>query len=358
MGEYPQFKGFLAFVILVYMTTKRFSRIVPALFVILILGLSTKETEARYSAYEGYSSAIQKKINALDDDKVEGFYIPVLFGVSLKNVTPNFGDPRDGGARTHEGLDIVGKKGTPIVSPTEAVVISTGSGESSGKYVRTANPGGELFVYMHLDELADLDAGDVLQIGDFIGTVGDTGNAQGGGPHLHFEVRTSKAYDPFPRIQKEFSFKEKINATIEIFKNVSGKKEQKIAAFLAKEYKAEMTQALNGGYALPRALVDALKKEGVVSTASLQDTLNAVIDSIPKAIDKELSLGAQGSEVSLLQFFLIHKNSGPQALALKNAKATGYFGEVTKAAFVEYQQKAHIAETGAYDFKTREMMMR
>lgn len=340
------------------MTLQHHPRIVTVLLIVFLLLNGAKDTEARHTSYQGYGSAIQKKINALDDDKVEEFYIPVLFGVSLKNITPNFGDPRDGGARTHEGLDIMAKKGTPIVSPTDAVVVRIGDGESSGNYMRTANPGGESFVYMHLDEIADLDEGDVLKTGDFIGTVGDTGNAQGGPAHLHFEIRTSKPHDPFLRIKKEFPFKEKIEATINLFTNVSGKKEKKIATFLAKEYKTEMTQALNGNYKLPRALVEALKEEGVVSTASLSDTLNTVIDSIPKAINKELALGSEGSEVSLLQLFLIHKNSGPKALALKQAKATGYFGEVTKAAFIEYQQKTNIPETGAYDFKTREVMAR
>ena len=56
--------------------------------------------------------------------------MPILFGVSVKNISPNFGDPRDGGARTHEGEDIMAVKGTPIISPTNAVVIRAGTGGS------------------------------------------------------------------------------------------------------------------------------------------------------------------------------------------------------------------------------------
>ncbi|MEZ4200795.1 MAG: M23 family metallopeptidase [Candidatus Paceibacterota bacterium] len=77
--------------------------------------------------------------------------------------------------------------GTPIVSPTEAIVVRTGTGPSAGRYVYTANPGGET-CYMHLDSIADIDRGDVLKPGDLVGTV-DTGNAPDGVYHLHFEIR-------------------------------------------------------------------------------------------------------------------------------------------------------------------------
>ena len=93
-------------------------------------------------------------------------------------------------------------QGTPVVSPTEAVVTGVGVGASSGKYVYTANPGGESFRYMHLDTMADIERGDKLSVGDFIGTVGDTGNAPDGVYHLHFEVKNLKneAIDPNERL--------------------------------------------------------------------------------------------------------------------------------------------------------------
>ena len=127
----------------------------------------------------------------LGDDMVEEFSIPVLFGVEFDDLVPDFGDSRGGGTRTHEGQDMRALKGAPIVSPTEAVVIKTGTGSSAGKYVYTANPGGETFRYMHLDYIADLYPGDRLDVGDFIGTVGDTGLVRKSGrdaSHLHFEI--------------------------------------------------------------------------------------------------------------------------------------------------------------------------
>lgn len=152
---------------------------------------------------ERYSSDIQKKMRALDSDKVEEMAIPVA-GVTLKSISPNFGDPRDGGARTHEGEDIIAARGSLVISPTDAVVTSTGKSDSPGIYVYTANPGGERFAYFHLDSIAErVKPGTVLKPGDIIGFVGNTGNASGGVTHLHFEIRDGRTpTDPFPRLTR------------------------------------------------------------------------------------------------------------------------------------------------------------
>jgi len=65
----------------------------------------------------GRSSETQQKISALPTTADPNVTMPVLFGVSVNDISPNFGDPRSGG-RTHEGEDIMATKGTPIVSPT------------------------------------------------------------------------------------------------------------------------------------------------------------------------------------------------------------------------------------------------
>jgi len=298
---------------------------------------------------------MQRKIRALDDDIVKGFAIPVLFGVDLSDLYPNFGDPRGGGTREHEGQDIMAKKGTPIVSPTEAVVVRTGEGESAGLYVYTANPGGETFRYMHLDEIADIRAGDALKVGDFIGTVGDTGNAQGGASHLHLEVREGDAKDPFERITKTFTLKEKMESVENVFENLDSDKGD-MAEFLVGEYTNEFKQALNAGYDLPKEITDALKKRGIVSTADLVKKLDAIIKTIPTVVTEDLFLGKQGAGVSLVQMYLIYEKTGPAALALQSAGATGYYGEATKAAVMEYQQKQGIPATGIYNAETRKEM--
>lgn len=158
-----------------------------------------------------YSGSLQRKIRALEDDIVEDLPVPVLF-VEHTDLWPDFGDPRGGGTRKHQGQDILAPRRTPIVSPTDAVVTRIGNGESAGIYVYTANPGGEVFAYMHLDEVApDLSRGDVLEAGDLIGFVGNTGNAKETPPHLHFEIRDGrKALDPYPRLTGAFTGEEQL----------------------------------------------------------------------------------------------------------------------------------------------------
>jgi murein DD-endopeptidase MepM/ murein hydrolase activator NlpD len=165
------------------------------------------DDDDNYRSYRsGYSSTVRRAIDKLDDDPVEDLPIPV-FGVKLASISPDFGDPRDGGSRTHQGQDILALEGSFVVSPTEAVVTRTGKGATEGNYVYTAGPGGETFAYMHLHHVASgVKAGTVLDAGDLIGFVGDTGNAKGGPPHLHFEVREGrKATDPYPRLTGAFT---------------------------------------------------------------------------------------------------------------------------------------------------------
>lgn len=284
-------------------------------------------------AQRSRGSSYRSKINKLDDDKVEKLPIPVLFGVTLGMVWSNFGDPRDGGDREHEGLDIMAPEGAPIVSPTEAVVIRTGDGSGSGKYVTTANPGGESFVYMHLSEIS-VRAGDELDEGDLIGLVGDTGNARGGAPHLHWEIRDGRrATDPFPRITHAFSLEDKIEFLDGVLDDVDD--EDELVEFIVDNYQGELWQARAAGMELPRDVEEALGSiERIVPAEAVR-----VID---------LTLDSQGPLVATLQGFLILKATGSAASLLADVGATGYFGSLTQRALAEYQAAHGIAPASGY----------
>lgn len=310
-----------------------------------------------FASHDGdRQSSYSSQINDLDDDEVEEFGIPVLFGVELKNIVSDFGDSRGGGTRSHEGQDIIARLGTPIVSPTEAVVTSTGYGDSAGNFVYTANPGGERFRYMHLDEIANIKAGDVLKVGDFIGTVGDTGNAMGVTAHLHFEVRKSEAIDPHPRIATEYTLKEKMAYVTRMFRDLDD--EEEMAEFLVATYPTDFSNALNAGLTLPAEIKTALKQEGIVDVSSLLRQLEEIIASIPKFVTSSLAVGDTGTEVGLLQFYLGHQKTGEAAAKLTLSGSTGYFGPVTEAALIEYQAEADVPETGVYDAATRAAMLK
>lgn len=291
----------------------------------------------------------------LDEDVVETFAIPVLF--ERIELSENFGDPRDGGTRLHEGLDIFARKGTPIVSPTEAIVISTGKGDSAGNYVYTANPGGETFRYMHLDSIADIDPGDELDIGDLIGTVGDTGNAPDGVYHLHLEVRDedNEATDPFPRLTKVFTNQERMSFVDNILDTVDEDKDD-YAAFLVTTFTDDFKAGLRAGYRLPEEIVEALEDIGIVSTVRAEEQLAETLAQIPQALVIELSPGDNSLLVSLLQVYLIYTTEGPAREALKSAGPTGYYGTITANAVSAYQTTHGLTATGMYDADTRSNM--
>jgi murein DD-endopeptidase MepM/ murein hydrolase activator NlpD len=124
--------------------------------------------------------------------------VPVQ-GVRARQIADTFGAPR-GRDRTHQGVDIFAKRGTPITSATRGVVVSVRDGGLGGKQVWVLGPGRERHYYAHLDDwAADLSTGQVVHAGDVLGFVGTTGNAQGTPPHLHYGISgMDGAYDPLP----------------------------------------------------------------------------------------------------------------------------------------------------------------
>jgi len=288
---------------------------------------------------------------SLGKNTVEEIPVPVLFGVELSKLVPDFGDPRGGGTRLHEGQDMRAPKGTPIVSPTKAIVISLGTGNSAGKFVHTANPGGEEFRYLHLDSI-DVKVGDELEVGDLIGTVGDTGNAPDGIYHLHFEIKNdSTPTDPYKRLVDGFTLKDKISFLDGILKDVDDAEEY--AETLVDNFPNEFSAALNEDYDLPRKIENALEDTGVVSQKELLETLNDLLQKIPVLLKNELSIGDQTKEVALMQLYFIYSSKGDARDQLAKAGATGYYGPITRATISEYQFKEKITVTGIYDSQTR-----
>ncbi len=269
------------------------------------------------------SSSVRKKISNLDEDRVADLPLPILFGLTPENLTKNFGDLR-GDGRTHEGLDIMAPKRAPVVSPTEAVVLRTGTGASAGKYVYTANPGGETFAYMHLDEIADINEGDALSTGDLIGYVGNTGNASGGATHLHFEIHyKGEATDPYPRLTRIFPLRDKIEYLEKILENSDD--EEVLAESISAMYRKELLLAGTLGIALPPSIAEIMKSKIAVESSLIVRTLK---------------LGSVGSDVKALQTIL-------------GLTADGSFGPKTKAAVVAFQTSKGLTADGVVGPMTR-----
>lgn len=127
--------------------------------------------------------------------------VPVA-GVPRRSIADTWGAPRAGGRR-HEGTDIFAARGTPVRSATRGIVLRIGETGIGGRQAWVLGPGNERHYYAHLDEWVDgLHVGQVLQPGEPLGSVGDSGNARGTPPHLHYGIYgRSGALNPHPRLR-------------------------------------------------------------------------------------------------------------------------------------------------------------
>ena len=98
-----------------------------------------------------------------------------------------------GSSVVHKGVDIFAKKGASINSSTVGIVLTTGEGGKSGKFVLVLGPKWRLHYYAHLDEIKTKRFAFVTQNTE-IGTVGNTGNAINTQAHLHYSIVTLIPY--------------------------------------------------------------------------------------------------------------------------------------------------------------------
>lgn len=124
-------------------------------------------------------------------------------GATMSDIGSVWGDPRDGGRRKHEGNDIFAARGTPLLAVTDGAVVSIRESERGGKTVWLRDREGRSFTYYyaHLDSQL-VRVGQLVERGDTVGTVGNTGNAKYTPPHLHFGIYRRGAIDPFSFIRK------------------------------------------------------------------------------------------------------------------------------------------------------------
>ncbi len=126
-----------------------------------------------------------------------------------------WGVDRDGGRRSHEGIDIFADRGTPVIAPVSGVVGSVKETGIGGKQVwlRDTERGWNLY-FAHLDSqsVSNLQR---VNAGDTLGFVGNTGNAITTAPHLHFGIYSRGAFDPFPVVKDNHTKAVAGNLTLE-----------------------------------------------------------------------------------------------------------------------------------------------
>jgi murein DD-endopeptidase MepM/ murein hydrolase activator NlpD len=123
-------------------------------------------------------------------------------GAAASAVQSEFGSARDSGRRRHEGIDIFAPRGTPVIAATDGWITRQTTNRLGGNVVWLWVPSQRMSLYYaHLDRHA-VTPGERVMAGDTIGYVGNTGNARGTSPHLHFGVYASlsRAVDPLPYV--------------------------------------------------------------------------------------------------------------------------------------------------------------
>ena len=135
---------------------------------------------------------------------IHGFVFPVgdphTFGDS-------FGAPRmmgTGFEHAHQGTDIMAPAGTPLLACERGLITRMGADVLGGTKLWLKGESGTYYYYAHLSAFAEgMTEGKVVEAGDIVGYVGDTGNAKGGAPHLHFEIHPDggMAVNPYPLLK-------------------------------------------------------------------------------------------------------------------------------------------------------------
>ena len=137
-------------------------------------------------------------------------------------LSSGWGDERDGGKRTHKGVDFHSTQGEPVRAVADGTVTFSGFGwrgggasnvapaklaerieggglGKAGVYIKIEHAGDLMSVYMHLNDTA-VALGETVRAGQLIGHVGRTG-VKASPAHLHFELREAGEHtDPLPHL--------------------------------------------------------------------------------------------------------------------------------------------------------------
>jgi Peptidase family M23 len=146
---------------------------------------------------------------------------PLLFPVvGPVEYTNDFGAPRAGGP--HQGNDLLGTKRAPVVAVEEGTVKFWTTSANAGCMLYLYGVSGTMYEYIHLNNdltsgndnkgkcvdgvsyAPGLIDGEHVDAGQMIGYLGDSGDANGIHPHLHFEVHPNgkRAVSPYPYLKK------------------------------------------------------------------------------------------------------------------------------------------------------------
>lgn len=111
-----------------------------------------------------------------------------------------WGHPRSGGRR-HKGTDVMGQMNAQVYAFTHGRISRLSNGGLGGISVYLWGDDGVEYFYTHLNGYAPgIHVGKRVEAGEWIALNGNTGNARGGAPHIHFEIHPGGggAVNPYP----------------------------------------------------------------------------------------------------------------------------------------------------------------
>jgi murein DD-endopeptidase MepM/ murein hydrolase activator NlpD len=116
---------------------------------------------------------------------------------SPRSFTDTWGAARSGGRR-HRGTDIMGSRGNTVRAIVGGTWDVQRTGRSAGLWAILRGNDGNEYWYLHLERHIAGD-GQRVSAGQVVGTNGDTGNARGTTPHVHFELHVggSRPVNPY-----------------------------------------------------------------------------------------------------------------------------------------------------------------
>jgi murein DD-endopeptidase MepM/ murein hydrolase activator NlpD len=128
---------------------------------------------------------------------------PSVDGKTCPVGTPNgfidsWGYPRSGG-RGHEGVDMFAPMGTPLYAVADGSIYRVYNNTLGGLAINLIDEAGNMYYYAHLSA-AHVTSGQKVTSGQIIGAVGDSGNARGTPPHLHWQFHPGNGspVNPYP----------------------------------------------------------------------------------------------------------------------------------------------------------------
>jgi murein DD-endopeptidase MepM/ murein hydrolase activator NlpD len=134
-----------------------------------------------------------------------GAVFPVAGAHTFGGSDARFGAPR--GNHTHQGQDVMGAEGTPIVAPLAGTILTTSYQASGAGYYAVEHTATFDFMFAHCQagSLA-VATGQAVSAGQLLCRMGETGDATT--PHLHFEMwvegwhgPTGYPTDPLPYLE-------------------------------------------------------------------------------------------------------------------------------------------------------------